>query len=246
MLCCMKNCSMWTSRLVGLAGLAIACSPGCGKSDSEKFVDSYCAEVAKCCGQEGKAADGKTCHNLMTVFSAAGTYNSANGDACLAEMRSETSTGTFCAQLNAGSSASSSSPCDAVFGNASTGSKKVGETCDFDFDCATPSTGQVGCNLGVCTVLLAAGGACTFAAECVHGAFCDSSKSVCADRVAAGGTCTGRDSAECVDGYYCPSGSLHCTAQVAAGAACTTAAMCQSGSCSSGTCQPNGFDLCGS
>jgi hypothetical protein len=69
---------------------------------------------------------------------------------------------------------------------------------------------------------------------------------VCADRVAAGGTCTGRDSAECVDGCYCPSSSLHCTAQVAAGAVCTTADMCQSGSCSNGTCQPSSFDLCAS
>jgi hypothetical protein len=240
----MKSHSTWTSRLVRLTGLAIACASGCGKSDSEKFVDSYCAEVAHCCGQEGKAADGKTCHDLMTVFSAAGSYNSANGDACLAEMRSEVSTGTFCAHLTSGSSSSSSSACDAVFGNASTGTKKVGESCSFDFDCA--GTGQVGCNLGTCTVLLAAGGACTFTAECTRGAFCDSTKNVCTDRVSAGGTCIGRDSAECVDGYYCPSGFLQCTAQAAAGAACTTSAMCQSGACSNGTCQANGFDLCGS
>ena len=203
-------------RLVAFA--AVVYSIGCGKSDAEKFADSYCAAVAKCCGQEGKATNGKACHDLMTLAGTAGTYNSANGNACLAEMRSEVSAGTFCARLNSTSSSSSSSPCDAVFGDASTGSKKVGESCDFDFDCATPSTGEVGCNLGTCTVLLAAGGACTFTAECVHAAFCDSSQNVCAARVAAGGTCTGSDSAECVDGYYCPSSPKQCTAQVATGA----------------------------
>jgi hypothetical protein len=30
-----------------LAGFAVAFSLGCGKSDAEKFVDSFCGEVAR-------------------------------------------------------------------------------------------------------------------------------------------------------------------------------------------------------
>jgi hypothetical protein len=234
--------------------LALTIVAGCGAGGpvlysneaAQVFVDDYCAEVAKCCGQEGKAADGKACHDQMTLLGKVGTYIPASGNACLAETRSEVSAGIFCARLNTRTSSTSSSPCDAVFGDASTGSKKVGESCDFDFNCATPSTGEVGCNLGTCAVLLAAGGACTFTAECVHSAFCDPNENLCVARVAAGSTCTSSFSDECVDGYYCPSTSTQCAAQVAGGAPCTTGAMCQSGTCSSGICQPISLDLCGS
>jgi hypothetical protein len=213
---------------------------------AQVFTDDYCAEVAKCCGQEGKAADGKACHDWMILFGKAGTYIPANGNACLARVRSDVADGIFCARLNTRTSSATESPCDAVFGDASTGVKKIGESCDYDFNCAAPSAGEVGCNLGTCAVLLAVGGACSFSAECVHSSFCDPLKYVCVDRVADGSACTGSYSDECVDGYYCPSSSMQCTAQVPGGAPCTTGAMCQSGTCSSGTCRPISLDLCGS
>ena len=226
-----------------LATLTITFSLGCGNSDSEKFADSYCAAVAKCCGQAGLPSDGKVCHQWMAFGSAGASYNSQAGDACLAEVRSQVSAGTFCTDM----SSSSPSACDSVYGSKN-GTKKLGETCNSDSDCAAPSTGEVACNMSTCTALLAVGTTCSFTSDCVHSAFCDYNKDVCTARVAAGGVCTGSSSAECVAGYYCASSSNQCTAQVANGAPCTTATMCQSDYCSSNTCQDNGglSFICGS
>jgi len=214
-----------------LASLTALISVGCGKSDAEKFADSYCGEVAKCCAQAGKRSDGQLCHFLMS----GGSYNSQAGDACLAEVRSQVSAGTFCTGLVS----SSQSACDSVFGR---GSKKLGETCDFPSDCAPLSAGEVACNLGTCVALLAVGGTCSSTSDCVRSAFCDYSKTVCTARVPAGGICTGSNDAECVDGYYCPNTPNLCTAKGTNGAPCTTPNMCQSDYCSSNTCQSNGLD----
>jgi hypothetical protein len=127
--------------LVFVMSLSLLLLVGCGKSDSEKFVDSYCAEVAKCCGQAGLPANGQTCHQWMTLAATGGSYNSSAGNACLAEMNAQVAAGTFCSDLN---SSSSTSTCDSVFGSA-TGNKKPGETCSFDSDCATSSEGKVVC-----------------------------------------------------------------------------------------------------
>jgi hypothetical protein len=124
-----------------LAGLAVTFSLGCGKSDAEKFADSYCAEIAKCCGQAGLPADGKVCHQWAAFAEAGGSYNASAGNACLAEIKTEVSAGTFCADQ----SSSGPSQCDSVYGTSSNGSKKPGETCDFDSDCASSSLGAVAC-----------------------------------------------------------------------------------------------------
>ena len=121
-------------------GLSIALSLGCSKSNTDKFADSYCAEVAKCCSQAALPGDGKACHALMAFSADFGSYNSQAGDACLAEVHSQVSAGTFCTDL----SSSSQSACDSVYGSSS-GSKKPGEDCFFDSDCAPSSSGQVRC-----------------------------------------------------------------------------------------------------
>ncbi len=115
-----------------LVGLAALFSPGCGKSGAEKFADSFCAEIAKCCGQAGLPSNGNMCHLMMS----GGSYNSQAGDACLAEMKSEVAGGTFCTNLG-------SPACDSVSG--SVGSKKPGDVCVADSDCAPSSDGKVAC-----------------------------------------------------------------------------------------------------
>ena len=114
---------------------------GCGKSSSETFVDGYCTEVAKCCGKAGLPSDGKTCRQFMGLMTSGGGYNASAGDACLAEMRAEAAAGTFC-----DGSGSSSATCDSVYKTASGGSKKPGETCEFDSDCAKSAEGKVACD----------------------------------------------------------------------------------------------------
>jgi hypothetical protein len=224
------------SIAVSLWVLLVPLVTGCGKSDSEKFADAYCAEMAKCCGQAGLPTDGKICHQLVSM--ASGSYNSKAGDACLADMRTQVAAGTFC------SGEASSAACDSVFGNgSSTGNKQLGEACEFDDDCARSSEGLVKCDLesNTCVARKDLGASCSFSSDCVPSTFCDFSKDVCTARVAAGNACTGTSSDECVDGYYCPSSSGKCTAQSANGASCTLSSECKSLYCSSGTCQDNGL-----
>jgi hypothetical protein len=218
-------------------GLALVFASACGKSAAEKFADSYCAEIAKCCGQAGRPANGKVCHQLMVLEEAYGSYDSKAGDACLATMRTEVSAGTFCTNL------ATSTSCDSVFGSSSSGgNKKVGETCDFDNDCALSNEGKTICDFESkkCVALLEVGATCGTTFDCVSSAFCDYDSDKCTARIAAGGVCTGGNSAECVDGYYCSSNPRQCTAKLANGATCTSFTQCQSNSCSDGTCQDNG------
>jgi hypothetical protein len=127
-------------ELLGLPFVLLAFSSlGCGKSPAEQFADSYCAEIAKCCGEAGLPADGKMCHEWMTFATMGGSYNGSAGDACLAEMRAQVSAGIFCSSL------SDSQACDQVFESGSSGNKKPGESCDFDSDCALSNEGEVVC-----------------------------------------------------------------------------------------------------
>ena len=232
-------------RLGFVTAVALACATGCGKSDSEKFADSYCAEMAKCCGQAGLPADGNTCHDWMNFAAMGGSYNSSAGDACLAEMRSQVSAGTFCT-----GSSSSPSPCDSVYGSSS-GNKKPGETCSFDSDCAPSSEGKVVCAslfvnntfIDKCQVQIAGKAGDT---PCVgtqegtnflsyqasnamdvvsRGYVCDVADAVtcqdgtCVALKALGASCL--ISTECVRTAYCSYPQDVCTTKISAGGACT-------------------------
>jgi hypothetical protein len=236
-------------RLVSILSVPLAL--GCGKSDSEKFIDAYCAEVAQCCAQAGMSGDGKMCHQMMSFAASYGSYDAAAGDACLAEVRALVSEGTFCS----GTASSADSACDVVYGSGSSGSKQVGEECDFDNDCAGGKEGKATCEydfdsgVGTCKALAEVGAPCTSTFDCVDSAYCDYDSDLCAARVAAGGACT--LSSECFDGYYCPSSTNQCTAQKENGAACTSFSECRSGNCENGTCASSGLEnfafafLCG-
>jgi hypothetical protein len=122
-----------------LWGLPIALSSiSCSKSDSDKFADNYCAEVAKCCHQSALPSDGKACHELMDLLAVGEPYNSQAGDACMTEVRSQVSAGIFCIGLNL----SLSTTCHAAFGSYN---KMPGEDCTLPSDCAPSSIGQVRC-----------------------------------------------------------------------------------------------------
>jgi len=217
-----------------------------GKSDSEKFADSYCAEVAKCCGLAGLPADGKMCHQWMAFAAAGGSYNASAGDACLAEMNAEVSAGTFCADLN-----SSGTACDTVFGTGSSGNKKPGETCSFDSDCAKSSQGDVLCaylstgsaSINKCQLEIpgkAGDSPCVATKDgdftsfytpsnatdlLAQGYVCDVANGVtcqdgtCVALTALGGACL--ISTECVRSAYCSYPQDVCTTKIAAGGACT-------------------------
>ena len=234
------------SSLCLLAGFTATLSLGCGKSDSEKFADSYCAEIAKCCGQAGLPADGKMCHQWSAFAEAGGSYNASAGNACLAEIKVEVSAGTFCA----GQNSSGPSQCDSVYGTSgSSGSKKPGETCDFDDDCAKSSLGDVACaNLYVngafidkCQVRIPgkAGDACIGTQDSLafasyqtndttdvpaQGYVCNTSDALqcksgtCVALLSAGDKCS--STSDCVRATYCDYSKGQCTTRVATGSTC--------------------------
>lgn len=234
-------------RLGLMACWVLASAAGCsGKSDAEKLADSYCSEVAKCCSQAGLSPDDQGCHALWTLANMAGSYNAQAGSACLAEIQSQASAGTFCANL----SSSSPSACDSVYGSSS-GSKQPGEPCDFDSDCAPSSEGKVVCAsvyvngafIDKCQLQIpgsAGDSPCvgtqdgnTFwnytdsnATDVVsRGYVCDLASNVrcrfgtCTALVAVGGTC-GLTS-DCELSAFCDLNAKLCVARVPAGGSCT-------------------------
>lgn len=219
----------------GLSLLAFAC----GKSDAEKFADSYCAEVAKCCVQSGQSGSGQLCHLAF----AGGSYDAKAGEACLAETRAEVAAGTFCSEGNAAASA-----CDAVVKNTSQGSKKPGESCDVDSNCASSNEGKVVCAshytgtdwIHKCQLQIhgtVGDNPCLGTQDgetlshvgsssddvIARGYVCDTadglrcSSDACVALAVVGATCS--YSSDCIRSAYCMGG--HCANRVAAGAACT-------------------------
>jgi len=211
--------------------LTLLAALGCGQSDAEKFADAYCAEVAKCCAEASLPSDGKMCHMWFSMAGDA-SYNRQAGDACLAEMRSQVSAGTFC-------SGGSIAACDAVYGDGNGGgSQQLGQSCDFDDDCAGASEGKVACDVfdsKTCVALLDVGATCASSSDCVSTAYCDYQNDVCTARVPAGGDCV--MSSECLEDHYCPSDTRKCAAQKSDGEACTSFSECLSGDCSDNTCE---------
>jgi hypothetical protein len=218
------------------AALALA---GCGKSDAEKFADTFCGEVAKCCVQYHMTANGQLCQFMFT----GGSYNAAAGDACLAEIKAASAAGTFC------SSDTSSSACNGVTGSTS-GNKQPGDACDVDSDCAKSSQGKVVCasaydgNVWIhkCQVQIPGQAGSNPCLGTQDGAMFSSIGTTNAGDVPASGyVCNTADGLECTSGTcvalagvgqtcsyasdcvrtaYCDATS-HCTGRVAAGAACT-------------------------
>jgi hypothetical protein len=228
-------------KLTTLACLTLLAA-GCGsKSDAEKFADSYCAEIAKCCAQAGLSGDGNVCHLLLSQ----GTYNASAGDACLAEVKSQVAAGTFCSNQDA------SPTCNAVFTSTPrTGNKKPGEACEVAGDCAPSNDGKVVCAshyidgtwVNKCQVQMrgkAGDGPClgtqdgdVFSSSGAgnetdvpaSGYICDTADGL---RCSSSGTCTALlavgqacyYSSDCVRSAYCDS-TDHCSSRVSAGAAC--------------------------
>jgi hypothetical protein len=223
-----------------LVSLALLAAAGCGKSDAEKFADTFCAEVAKCCVQYAMSANGQLCHFLFT----GGSYNAAAGDACLAEIKAQSAAGTFC------TSDSSSSVCNQVAGSSSNGNRQPGATCEFDSDCATSGQGKVACAsaydgtvwIHKCQVQMAGQAGDSPCLGTQDGMVFSSIGTLNSTDVPASGyVCNTADGVECSSGAcvalagvgqgcsyasdcvrtaYCDATS-HCTGRVAAGGACT-------------------------
>jgi hypothetical protein len=126
------------SVLVGLVGLGLSCGDSGGAGSQEAFVASYCDLFIPCCAKAGLRSDGTQCKLFLGAFAPQGKYDKQAGEACLAEAKAASSKADFC------DTGLESAVCDKVFGEPS-GSKKPGETCESDSDCAASSEGKVDC-----------------------------------------------------------------------------------------------------
>lgn len=127
--------------LGGTLGLLLLAAAGCGKdsddpSDGDRFIAQLCDELAGCCEAAGRPADGAQCRAFYGAFAPSGSYDPAAGSACLDEVRSS-------GERKCDSSSMATPSCDKVFGSG--GTKKPGEACDDDSDCASSDSGRVDC-----------------------------------------------------------------------------------------------------
>jgi hypothetical protein len=129
---------IWAIFLGGaLSCVAVACgdSESDGAGDKDEFVAQLCAELAPCCEAAGRPADGAQCRAFYGAFASASSYDPVAAEACLNEVR---------AMSDRCDTSSFSPSCNQVFASGG-GSKKPGEACDDDSDCAPPEAGRVEC-----------------------------------------------------------------------------------------------------
>jgi hypothetical protein len=121
------------------AALALSCGGGGGGgSTATEFISSYCDFVTPCCAKAKLKADGQQCKLLLTAFAPA-NYNPTAGQACLSELQAASTKPDFCQSALDGPS------CDAAFPQSSKGTRKPGEVCTQDGDCASSPEGKVEC-----------------------------------------------------------------------------------------------------
>lgn len=108
----------------------------CGGSKIDGFASSYCDLLKPCCASAGLRTDGAQCRQLISAFGS--NYNSTAGDQCLAALRAASQQADYC------SGGFNVPACDSAFGTKR-GSKKPGESCKSDSDCAAASEGEVTC-----------------------------------------------------------------------------------------------------
>lgn len=125
--------------LTGLGLLAGACSSS-SSSGASDFVGQYCDLEMPCCAKAGLSTNGSQCRAFLGAFTNSSSYDAAKGDACLKEMRAAQSNPDFCT-----GSSSLAPSCNGVFATSGGGTKKPGEACDTDSNCATSSQGKVRC-----------------------------------------------------------------------------------------------------
>lgn len=114
---------------------AIACSSDSAQSDAEKFAAALCQEYMQCCAKAGLPSGGGFCQMML----GAGNVDAAAGEKCLADVRAINKKPTFCSEVF------SIPSCSNVITPASNGTKKPGEVCSNDSDCAPSAEGKVAC-----------------------------------------------------------------------------------------------------
>jgi hypothetical protein len=124
-------------------GAGLSCGGGgAGAATSSDFVASFCALATTCCRTVNPSSDGSQCRAFYGAFASAQRYSPGAGEACLTELRAASGRSDFCPGIT-----TNAPSCQGVFANGGGGggSRKPGEECSADGDCATSSEGRVRC-----------------------------------------------------------------------------------------------------
>jgi hypothetical protein len=139
---------MKIKHLVSLASLGfVILSAACGDDDddsaaSSAFVNDFCdLHEGLCCTKRGKTYDASSCKNLLAFAGAVGTFNKAEGEACIAGMKAAQSSATFCSDYGG---AEVQKHCNAAYTQKS-GSVQPGGACKSDTECAAVPNADVDC-----------------------------------------------------------------------------------------------------
>jgi hypothetical protein len=240
--------------LLAILFLTVACSSSSNSSGTvaagkDDFIAKLCDLYMPCCAKAGKPADGAQCRAFYGAF--AGTnYDAASGNACLSEVKAQSSSPTFC---ETGTSSSTSPSCSKVFSSAA-GVKKPGEECTQDSDCAASSEGSVDCRslfkdgatIKKCQVQIVGKAGDTpclgtvdgnitsynssgdtdvlprgYLCNVKDGVRCDSTTDKCVAIPKIGEACTS-GTAACTDDAYCDSTTKKCVARKPSGSMCSS------------------------
>ncbi len=218
----------------------------------ESFLDDYCAIVSDCCNKVlSLPKDDPSCKTRVTELDPKMLADAQARTDCLAQLRKVTPLADFCSEFG-----NLEQPaCPDVHRKALTGSKKLGEACAAEAECAPSFEGVVACK-GVCQVTKRgkdgdgpcvatidgdvetrlegdASGAEAFVCFLRDELLCDPGSKKCIKPIEVGGECT--DSAACVRSAYCDADTKKCATRKASGSSCQEG-ECQ-GPCEEGFCK---------
>ncbi|RYZ07450.1 MAG: hypothetical protein EOO73_12425 [Myxococcales bacterium] len=224
----------------------VGCSDDSEASNKDEFISRLCVEYMSCCKAAGRPSDGAQCRAFFGAFAPTGAYDPAAAEACLSEVRA--------LEDHCDTSSTSSPSCGKVF--SSGGTKKPGEPCENNTDCAAPESGEVQCEsdfvegatVTQCQVRLPGtegsmpclgtrdGNVTIYSG--VNGSpstgyICDKAKGLACngqtgacERLAAVGEPCSGGSSQCVQAAYCDLATRLCQARLELGAACTSDDQC--------------------
>jgi hypothetical protein len=229
------------TTVLGLAA-GLACGAGCGggsggaAGSSGSFAVDYCNLIEPCCAQAGLNTSGTLCQAFANAAASEGSYDAAQGQACITGMQAESSSPTFCTELGNDIPA-----CSMAFTTAG-GSVPPGGKCMQDSDCAKAAGGGATCFFSVAFD----DGGSTQTQTCVETSVGTAGDGPCVGVVQASGTLydwTGSGpvppqgfTCAVADGLTCDDTTQKCIALATVGQACgadsdcVTSAYCSFGS----------------
>ena len=193
--------------IVAAMPLATGCGPH-SLADVAGFADQFCELADTCCAKAGLPTDGKTCQQNLARTTESEEYDATAGASCIEAIRAARNDADFC------NSFGNAEPCGRVFAvNDVFELRLMGAPCVESSGCTPEGPGF------------------TLVADCVDGAYCDSTTGACEPRPAVGEKCSALDD-PCEASAYCSAKTGTCQTPVGVGGDCSG---------STGACDASGY-----